>query len=436
MEDRETRDFRPRKRDRGGESSLPPMDIYCSRYVSKLLSFTVKRKLKRLSDVTSVICSPDHESIEKLRALKQLASLIVEDTRLGDYLDSKVLPELISFLEFKEQKTPLQADGRYYSAIVLTNIVSSKKGFKFKDKAIPALVKLITTWHWFVQIQVLCALSNIANVFPETCDAIIKHGAFEILESIITNGRNHYALRKSACELLSALCKLYVPFEKRKIVLHTLKTAIFSESESVLVPTCLALSNFSNKKFVDVGAEVYKRLLHLIEYTIPEVALSALRVIGNHVRWCDNDRLQSIIIGGLPLHLVGLLHHKYTEVKKETCWIISNIIAAANNSQLQVVLNCQLIILLVGFVQKNKVELMEVASRAISNAVLISDKNQFEYLREKCFEPSNTTRYFSNDTRTIAACLQIRDNILYRAKVLGCASLSQEMERLSIGAHD
>lgn len=143
-------------------------------------------------------------------------------------------------------------------------------------------------------------MSNIANVFPETCDAIIKHGAFEILESIITNGRNHYALRKSACELLSALCKLYVPFEKviscsnfsiktkcdvhflikyfklclnfyysncgqRKIVLHTLKTAIFSESESVLVPTCLALSNFSNKKFVDVGAEVYKRLLHLIE---------------------------------------------------------------------------------------------------------------------------------------------------------------------------
>lgn len=51
-------------------------------------------------------------------------------------------------------------DTQYYSAIVLTNIVSSAKGVEFKDQAIPALVKLIATWHWFVQIQVTCLTYN------------------------------------------------------------------------------------------------------------------------------------------------------------------------------------------------------------------------------------------------------------------------------------
>lgn len=444
------KDFRRRKTDRVEELSLPPMDIYCSHYVSKLLSFTVERKLQRLNLATSVICSPTHDSVQKLAFLKQLASLIVEDTRLGDYLDSKVLPQLISFLEFKQRKTPDNPPRKkshpedlknrrfqYYSAIVLTNIVSSNKGIEFKDHAIPALVKLIPTWHWFVQIQVLCALSNIANVFPDTCDAIIKYGALEHLESLLTNEKNHYVLRKSGCELLSALCQMkpHVPFDKRMIVLRTLKTAIFYESVSILVPACLALSNFTNKRFVDIGDAVYKRLLHLIEYTIPEIVLYALRAIGNYVRWCNNGQLQSVIEGGLPLHLLGRLYHahKYTEVRKETCWIISNITAAANNSQLQVVINCQLILLLVGAVGKAEVEVKEVAACALSNAVLGSNKKQFEYLREKCFEPLNIKRYFSDDSRMTAACLQVRDSILYHTKILEPASLPREMERLSIG---
>lgn len=129
---------------------------------------------------------------------------------------------------------------QYYAAFVLTNIVSSNKGVEFKNTAIPALVKLILTWHWFVQIQVTClpllkfrlcfflcqcddstvfrdifdvvqvlyALFNIANVFPDTCEDIVKNGALEHLESLLTNDKNHYALKSSGIQLLSALCRM------------------------------------------------------------------------------------------------------------------------------------------------------------------------------------------------------------------------------------
>lgn len=451
VEGKNIKGFKREKTDRGEELSLPPMDNFCSNYVSKLLAFTVKRKLKRLDLATSVICSPTHDSAQKLGSLKQLASLIVADTRLGDHLDSQVLPQLINFLEYKERKTPIQLDYRvktkthpedlnnrrfqYYSAIVLTNIVSSKKGVEFKDKAIPALVKLILTWHWFVQIQALYALFNIANVFPDTCEAIIKNGALEHLESLLTNEKNHYALKKSGIQLLSALCRIkpYLPVDKR--VLRTIKPAIFCESVSVLVQACLSLSNFTNKRFVDFGTEVYKRLLDLADYKVPEIVLYALRAIGNYVRWCNNDQLQSIIDQGLLIRLTISLYHKYTEVRKETCWIISNITAAANNSQIQSVISFGMILVLVRFVENAEVEVKEVAACAISNAVLGSDKKQFEYLREKCFEPLNIKRYFSDDPRMIAACLQVHDSILYHASTLESAEVPQKLERLSIGAH-
>lgn len=57
------------------------------------------------------------------------------------------------------------------------------------------------------------------------------------------------------------------------------------------------------------------------------------------------------------------------------------------------------------------------------------------YLREKCFEPLNIKRYFSDDPRMIAACLQVHDSILYHASTLESAEVPQKLERLSIGAH-
>lgn len=45
VEGKNMKDFERKKTDRGEELSLPPMDIFCSHYVSKLLAFTVKRKV-------------------------------------------------------------------------------------------------------------------------------------------------------------------------------------------------------------------------------------------------------------------------------------------------------------------------------------------------------------------------------------------------------
>lgn len=45
VEGKNIKGFKREKTDRGEELSLPPMDNFCSNYVSKLLAFTVKRKV-------------------------------------------------------------------------------------------------------------------------------------------------------------------------------------------------------------------------------------------------------------------------------------------------------------------------------------------------------------------------------------------------------
>ncbi|KAK1373188.1 hypothetical protein POM88_029381 [Heracleum sosnowskyi] len=59
---------------------------------------------------------------------------------------------------------------KFYTAIILTSMVFSEKGYEFTEPAIPSLVKLIPSPFLFVQIQALYALSHIAKVFPACCN--------------------------------------------------------------------------------------------------------------------------------------------------------------------------------------------------------------------------------------------------------------------------
>ncbi|KAK1371274.1 hypothetical protein POM88_037366 [Heracleum sosnowskyi] len=249
-----------RKTDHILELDPLPLNVRSSPFFSKTMAFTVKRKLKRLHDATSVICFVTHDSDQKLVALKQIGNLI----------------------------------------------------------------------------QVVYALSHIANALPDCCTAIINYGALEHLESLLSNIYNDSILLRNACMLLAALCRMkpQLPFNKREIVLRTLRFAIFIEDDRVIPQACLALSIFSKDRFVAIGERVYKRLLCLLEYKKPEIILSALRAIGNYVRWGARDQIQLIFETDVLVWLELFICHKFTEVRTESWWIISNITAVANNLKL------------------------------------------------------------------------------------------------------
>lgn len=434
-----------RKTDRKEE--YDPVDIICPRdkcmftssFVSKALAFTVKREIESLNSATDLIISSAKDSVEQMYALRNLATLVDEDPRLGDHLDSQVLPHLVQFLKHDDKavyEDDITKEGpednksfkfQYYSAVVLSKIVSSNKGIKFKDEAVPLLLNLIPSPARLVQIQALDTLTDIADAFPDSSDTMIKNGALELLESLLSDKWNHYLVLKGGAQLLTTFCRMKppLPYDKIEIVVRTISTAIEYEYASVLIQLCLALSILCDGGFVAVGTEV-ERLIDLICYREPEIVISALRLIGNYVRWGDDELIQFMFEQGLLLRLGRLLNHKHTILRKETCWIISNITAAANQSQLQRVINLSLIENLISLVKNDEFEVKEHAACAISNAVSGSDRKQFEFLEDLCFPALEIVRIRCQDDRVFTLCSEVLDKILYLTNNSQCIGIYSE----------
>ncbi|KAL8134003.1 importin subunit alpha-4-like [Apium graveolens] len=393
----------------------PDSEIFSSTFVSDCLAFNVKRQIKTLNCTTKLICNCTKDSTEQLDALKSLADQIVEDTRLADHLDSGLISDLVEFLD--GNKSP---QFQYYSAVVFETIVSNK-GKEFKDRSVPYLLNLILSPKGYVQTTALFTLANIANVFPESCDFMIKNGVLRDLESLISNEYNHYELLESGCKLLTAFCRMKPQLlsDKMDIVVNTISTAIGYVHESVLIQGCLALSLLSDQGLVKIGTGV-DRLLDLINYSVLQIVISALRTIGNYVRWGNDEEIQ-FMIRLSSLAVVGeLLPHKCTIVRKEACWIISNVTAVANSSQMQDIYDLGLIDMLLERVRSDEFDVKEVAARAISNVFHGSDQKLFECMKDEYFPIlDDLCLLFSDDPQMAALCSKILElDNTYLTKIL------------------
>lgn len=403
-----------------------PVDIVCppdkymftSSFVSKALAFTVRRKIESLNSLTDSIISSTNGSIQQMYALRNLVTLIDEDPRLSHHLDSQVLPHLVHFLKHDDKAVYENDDEsfkfQYYSAAVLSQIVNTNKGIKFKDEAVPLLLNLILSPARSVQVQVLDTLTHIGDAFPDSSDTMIKNGALELLESLLSDKWNHYLVLKGGAQLLTTFCKIKppLPSDKIEIVIRTISTAIEYDYAPVLIQLCLALSILCDGGFVAVGTEV-ERLIDLICYQEPEIVISSLRIIGNYVRWGDDELIQYMFDQGLLLRLGRLLFHKHTSLRKETCWIMSNITAVANHSQLQRVINLSFVEILLSLVKNDEFEVKEYAACAISNVVSGSDRKHLESLRVECFKELEILRLDCHDDRVCTLCSEVLDKILY-----------------------
>ncbi|KAL8101697.1 hypothetical protein AgCh_033549 [Apium graveolens] len=318
------------------------------------------------------LISSTEDSPEQLEHLRQFGMLILGDTRLGDHLNSQVISLLVKFLDDKKDYK-----FQLYSAVALEHTVSSKFGSEFKDTSVPYLVNLISSPDLPVQTQALYTLITIAKAYPESCNAMIQNKALDLLVSILTEKSNHFELLEYAGGLLAVFCQIspHLLSDKMHKVIGTISTAIqYRQSWSVIVNVSLALSILSDKKLVEIGTAVI-RLLELINHREYFVFISALRTIGNYVRWGSDEDIQEVIDMG---------------------WIDA----------------------LIRLVRTDKFEVKEVAARAISNIVSGSNKKQFMYLENNCFPVLDDLRFFHcrDNQRIVTLCSNILqlDNIRAR----------------------
>ncbi|XP_074348061.1 importin subunit alpha-4-like isoform X3 [Apium graveolens] len=401
------------------EEETSPVDIICplyyyvyhSPFVSQLLAFNINKKIARLNAASKSVMVSD-----KYKYVRELAQLLTTDPRLGDQLKSEVVTRLIQFLENKRFNIT------FYAAVVLSYIVSSKHGSVIKDETVPYLLNLIPSPDMMVRVQALITLNKIAKVYPDSYDTMIKNGVLELLESLFTNKdkidaskKNIGSLLERAGGLLTTLCRMKQQLQSDMIkVVRIISIAIVNDFELVLIQICLLISILSDRGFVEIGFEVI-RLLDLIDHSQYKIVISALRTIGNYVRWGSVENIQQFMIErGLLLHLKKVLCHEYTIVRKEASWIISNITAVANHSHIQEVIGLGLIDMLIKLVRTEEFEVKEVAAHAIFNAVSGSKGKQFMYLKENCFPLVDEVRSFCHDDgRVVTLCSKILqlDNI-------------------------
>lgn len=383
----------------------PETEISFSPFVSKFLAFTVRRKIvefhrARAAFLSSIEGSPP---VKQLSCLKELSSLILKDTRLGIYVDGVVLKAVLHLLESES------FEFQYYCACILADISPKQamnEKMSFLYGAIPSLVKLIHSPNEVVQIQALATLTTIANEIPDSCYLMMEIEALNLLESLFTNDSKHYTLLKSAGRLLTVFCQTPHPPSHEETIVRIISIAIEHDSRSVLIQVCLALSILSDRRLVAIGTQV-TRLLKLLNHPTHQVVISALRTIGNYVRWGNNDEIQFMINQSLLALLGELLCHKYTIVRKEACWIISNVTAVANSSQiLEEVIDPGLIGKLVRVIRHDEFEVKEVAASAISNIFTGSDEKQ--RIKDTCFPLLDEIRCSCrDDPRTVSLCSKL-----------------------------
>ncbi|KAL8099806.1 hypothetical protein AgCh_032169 [Apium graveolens] len=281
-------------------------------------------KIARLNAASKSVMVSD-----KYKYVRELAQLLTTDPRLGDQLKSEVVTRLIQFLENKRFNIT------FYAAIVLSYIVSSKHGSAIKDETVPYLLNLIPSPDMMVRVQALITLNEIAKVYPDSCDTMIKNGVLELLESLFTNKdkidaskKNIGSLLERAGGLLTTLCRMKQQLQSDVMikVVRIISIAIVNDFELVLIQICLLISILSDRGFVEIGFEVI-RLLDLIDHSQYKIVISALRTIGNYVRWGSVENIQEVIGLGLIDMLIKLVRTEEFEVKEVAARAIFNAVS-------------------------------------------------------------------------------------------------------------
>jgi len=228
---------------------------------------------------------------------------------------------------------------------------------------------------------------------------------------------NKQQVLKNGAWVLSNLCrgKPAPKFELIREAIPTLCNIImtFQDHES-LTDCCWAISYLSDgpndriQAVVDTG--VVPKLIELMQHSVVNIQVPALRTVGNIATGTDSQTETVIVNGSLPL-INQLLTHNKQAIRKEAAWTTSNI-AAGTPSQIQKLLEMEFFPKLLKMMSDDAYEVRREAAYCISNAASGGAFNQVNQLVELGSCEAVTKLLKQKDVKLINIALEAVENIL------------------------
>lgn len=299
--------------------STVPADIYHD------LAFCFDEE-ERLRKCYSDICiSQDGGDDIVAKGIRALRDLIAMEPRVCDHLHGMV--ELLNHhLLFGDHSVQIQV------ALILPRM----KGWSMHSvyKIIRLLKNLILDGHTLYRYEAMRTLTFLAaHNNPRYHEIILDSDILEVVRKYFCKLRLEESEVIIQCgNFLSAFCcrNPKLPEKKKELVLDTVKSLFKSiDIEGVMPAVCSAFYHLSYQQDMPVEEIVVRKLFWLASHHYPWIAIPALMVVGNIVRYGQDQQIQSMIAKDMLTRLRRLLDNDSKLVQREACWIISNITATS-----------------------------------------------------------------------------------------------------------
>ncbi|KAK1389384.1 hypothetical protein POM88_017562 [Heracleum sosnowskyi] len=348
------------------------------------------------------ILSGENEEEVELEYVEQLHILLQSDSRLDEFVPREIVTYLMDFLVDENIFQYLELediDTQTHIISILCHAVRSWEiGEEMRNNIIENLMRLIESKSMYVQAELLFGLAHLSK-FDEYRHHLLKLGVLEKLVEIARRGNN--VILPDCALLFSVICfsERNLPADKGdaaiQIAIYLIKHR--GCNHEVTAQAFSALAYLSEGKYVGIEGASCERLMQHISDAEDSVAVSALEVVGNIVRWGKVRQVTIMIKNGILKHLQRLLSHKFIMVRKEACWIISNI-TVGRKTYLKDLYEVNLPYSLCNLLEADDLDLRMEAVWAIFNSIIYDNHDeQINYPNR-----SRTCPYILGQTRKIA----------------------------------
>ncbi|XP_074352962.1 uncharacterized protein LOC141692124 [Apium graveolens] len=304
-------------------------------FLKERLAFNTERKIPILDPYVREMMkfseSTDLDGPQLSNAMSEIKEIVLHEPRVAEVALGPVVLERIVKILRETNKESI----KYTATYILSVSKLDKCNAVIIKEAIQSLVDLMHDEKNCTALRAMYTLICLARGYPEHANVIAETNALNVALDVVTNfSKNVFETLNCVAHLMVVICPVKLSPDKELVALTILDKIIQFEYyyHCHIARACDALQYLCFKKHLELEEQTFKRQIALVSHTNNQVAISAIKVVGNIARWGSDDQLEILAKDSNFLEYLGKTMTckpcKPDEFLKEVCMIISEIAAA------------------------------------------------------------------------------------------------------------